>query len=359
MATAKKRVVVVGGGVAGAHTVKALESHADVTLIDPFNRKEYFDIPWAKLRCMVEPTFAERSIFLHKEYLKTAKLITSTVTSATNDAVVTASGERINYDYLVIASGTTYQGPPTKAEMLKQYEADQKKIKDSQTILIIGGGPTGVELAGEIVVDFPGKKVIIVHSGSRLNEFLEPKASKKTLDWLKQKKVEIYFDERIELESLSESSKVFTTTSGKTINADCHFVCIGKRVGSSWLKESAFEDCLDSQGRIKVDHNLRIEGKTNAFAAGDITNVKEVKQGFLAQKHALVIAENIKKLSKNPNHTKLATYKPGPPMAIVSLGRYIAVGQLPFGTFIGRLPGMIKSKDLFVGKTRKGLGIKS
>ncbi|GLJ23327.1 hypothetical protein SUGI_0441330 [Cryptomeria japonica] len=352
----KKRVVVVGGGIAGATAVKALENHADVTLIDP---KEYFEIPWAKLRCTVEPSFGERSVFLHNEYLKKAKLITSAVTNATEEAVVTASGQSVKFDYLVLATGTAYDGPRTKADRLGQFQADSKKIKDAKTILIIGGGPTGVELAGEIAVDFPEKKVIILHAGSRLLEFVGEKASRKTLAFLKKKKVEVHFNERIDLNSITETTTSFTTSSGKTIHADCHFVCIGKRLGSSWMKDSMFGNAVDGRGQIKVDSSLRVEGTSNVFAAGDVINVKELKQGMCAQKHAQVIAENIKKLSKNPKQSKLGTYKASPDMAIVTLGRNIAMGQFPFGTFCGRIPGMIKSKDLFVGPTRKGLGLKS
>ncbi|KAH9303070.1 hypothetical protein KI387_014653 [Taxus chinensis] len=355
-AVQKKRVVVVGGGIAGANTVKALENYADVTLIDP---KDYFEIPWAKLRSMVEPSFGERSVFLHSEYLKTAKLITSAVTKATDESVVTASGERVKYDYLVLATGTAYDGPASKSARIKHFQSDNKKIKDAKTVLIIGGGPTGVELAGEIAVDFPEKKVILLHSGPRLLEFVGEKASRKALAWMKSHKVEVHLNERIDLESLTETTTSFTTNGGKSIHADCHFVCIGKKLGSSWMKDSPFGGSVDERGQVKVDSNLRVEGTTNVFAAGDIINVKELKQGMCAQKHAQVVAENIKKLSKDPKQTKLSSYKASPDMALITLGRNTAVGQFPFGAFSGRLPGMIKSKDLFVGPTRKGLGLKS
>lgn len=355
-AVEKKSVVVVGGGIAGANVAKALLNFADVTLIDP---KEYFEIPWAKLRCMVEPSFGERSVFLHEEYFKSGKLVISAVTGVTEEAVITASGEQVKYDYLVLATGTAYDGPPTKAERLNQFKEDNKKIKDAKTVVIIGGGPTGVELAGEIAVDFPEKKVILIHGGARLIEFVGEKASRKALASLKSKRVEVHLNERVDLSTISETTTSFTTNSGKIIEADCHFVCIGKKVGSSWLKDTMFVESLDENGQIKVDSSLRVDGKTNVFAAGDIINVKELKQGFCAQKHAKVIADNIKKLSANPKPKKLSTYKASPAMAIVSLGRYHAVGQFPFGTFSGRLPGMLKSKDLFVGPTRKALGLNS
>lgn len=348
-----KRVVVVGGGVAGAHVVKALQLDAAVTLIDP---KDYFEIPWAMLRSMVEPSFAERSVFDHKDYMHSGRLVKSSAVNATDTHVVTALGEHIPYDYLVIGTGGKFNGSSTKQERLKQFEAEHEKIKNASRILIIGGGPTGVELAAEIKVDFPDKKVIIIHASHRLINFLGEKASQKAMDWLVSKKVEVHLNERIDLESLSESNDTYTTSSGMTISADCHFVCVGNRVASSWLQESVFKDSVDKDGHLKVDDCLRLRGKTNVFAVGDITDVKEIKQGFLAERHATVVAGNIKKLMLNSKQ-KLTTYKAASPMAMVSLGRNVAVAQLPFGTTIGCIPGRIKSRGLFVGKTRKGLGL--
>ena len=86
--------------------------------------------------------------------------------------------------------------------------------------------------------------------------------------------------------------------------------------------------------------------------------VQEIKQGYLATKQAAVVIENIKKQIKDPHMAKLAEYKPATtPFAIVSLGRNLGLMQMPLGTFVGRLPGMLKSKDLFVGPSRKALGL--
>ena len=85
--------------------------------------------------------------------------------------------------------------------------------------------------------------------------------------------------------------------------------------------------------------------------------IQEIKQGYLAQRHALVVAKNLKLLTTGGDEHKMAVYKPGWPLAIVSLGRNEAVAQIFFGTLIGCFPGRIKSKDLFVGKTRKQMGL--
>jgi NADH dehydrogenase FAD-containing subunit len=151
--------------------------------------------------------------------------------------------------------------------------ADNEKINSAHSILIVGGGPTGVELAGEIAVDFPGKKVTLVHNGSRLLEFIGPKAGKKSLNWLISKKVEVILEQRVDLNHLSDEGKTYQTSEGETIRADCHFLCTGIPLGSAWLKETVLENNLDKHGRLMVDGNLRVKGRKNIFAIGDITNI--------------------------------------------------------------------------------------
>ena len=147
-----------------------------------------------------------------------------------------------------------------------------EKIKSADSILIVGGGPTGVELSAEIATDFPGKKVTLVHRGSRLLEFVGPKASRKALDWLISKKVEVLLDQSVNLDGVSDG--VYQTSNGETIRADCHFLCTGKPLGSSWLKETVLKDSLDTNGRLVVDEHLRVRGYQNVFGIGDITDIK-------------------------------------------------------------------------------------
>ncbi|CAG7910709.1 unnamed protein product [Brassica rapa] len=75
-----RRVVVIGGRVAGSLAAKLLQFHADVILIDP---KEYFEITWASLRSMVEPSFAERTVINHKNYFKKGRVVTSPAVNIT------------------------------------------------------------------------------------------------------------------------------------------------------------------------------------------------------------------------------------------------------------------------------------
>ncbi|KAK2380049.1 apoptosis-inducing factor protein A [Trifolium repens] len=351
----EERVVILGGGVAGSLIAKSLQFHSHVTLVDP---KEYFEISWAGLRAMVEPSFAERTVINHRDYFTKGDLVTSSAVNVTETEVLTADGRQIAYDYLVIATGHADPVPKLRSERLHQYKEENEKIKSARSILIVGGGPTGVELAGEIAIDFPDKKITLVHKGPRLLEFIGAKAADKTLKWLKSKKVEVKLEQAVDLNSTTDGErKIYQTSVGETIEADCHFLCTGKPLASAWLKETVLKNDLDVEGRIKVDENLRVKGRSNIFAIGDITDISELKQGFLAQKQAGVVAKNMRLMMEGGKECWRETYKPHPAMAIVSLGRHDAVAQFPFLTISGRIPGFIKSRDLFVGKTRKQMGL--
>lgn len=148
---------------------------------------------------------------------------------------------------------------------------DHEKIKSACSILIIGGGQTGVELAAEIAVDYPDKKVTIVHRGSMLLEFIGESASNKVVHWLKSRKVEIILGQSVDVNTAKDG--VYKTSGGQTIDAECHFICIGKPIGSGWLKETVLKGSLDIHGRLMVDSNLKVKGRSNVFGIGDITDI--------------------------------------------------------------------------------------
>ncbi|KAK8543402.1 hypothetical protein V6N13_136086 [Hibiscus sabdariffa] len=62
-----------GGGIAGSLHAKTTQFDADLTLNDP-NRKEYLEFTWANLRNMVEPSFADRSLINHRDYLSNGSI---------------------------------------------------------------------------------------------------------------------------------------------------------------------------------------------------------------------------------------------------------------------------------------------
>ncbi|XP_042452684.1 ferroptosis suppressor protein 1-like [Zingiber officinale] len=353
-----RRVVVVGGGLAGALLAKRLQFDANVVLIDS---KEYYEIRRASSRCMVEPSFADRTLIPHTDYLANCRVTSSPAIDVTDTEVLTAEGRSFVYDYLVIATGHAVEHCATKTrkQRLEQFHQDNERIRSSSSVLIIGGGRTGVELAAEIAVDFPGKKVTLVHESSRLLQVLGPNASQKVLKWLKSKGVDVVLDQSIDVESIAEGDTSFTTSSGARITAACHFRCVGRPMGSSWLNKTVLNDKLDRFGRLAVDANLRVRGTKNIFAIGDITDAAG-RSGSLAHQHAAVAAKNLKLLLKGGREEKLAMYKPSySSPAVVSLGRRQAVVQLSFATIKGHIPGWLQSKDSYVAWNRRQMGLES
>ncbi|GJU72437.1 sperm protamine like protein [Tanacetum coccineum] len=120
------------------------------------------------------------------------------------------------------------------------------------------------------------------------------------------------------------------------VKESLHF---GKLMVSSWLKNTILRDSLDANGSMIVDENLRVKGRKNIFSIEDIKNIKEMKQGYFAKKQASVAAKNMKLLLMNEAKAIFA--------------------QLSLTTMIGLVPGLIKSKDLFIGKTKKKLDVDS
>ncbi|XP_068664143.1 uncharacterized protein [Aristolochia californica] len=315
-------------------------------------------MPWTWLRAMVEPSFAERGIIDHTDYFKNGRLVTATATSISENEVMTSEGRQISFDYLVIATGHLYSVPLKKIHRLVNFREDHQKITYAKSILVIGGGPTGVEFCAELVSAFPDKKITLVHSGSRLMESVGQKASTKAFDWLVARNVDLLLDQTVNLESVTEEG-TYETSAGETIVAECHFECTGRKLSSSWLQGSILQSCLNNEGRLTVDQHMRVKGFDNIFSIGDITDIAEIKQGLYAQKHAHVAAKNIKLLLKGDKKYKLATYKPGKTIAMVTLGRKDAMAYLPFLAVVGCVPGFLKAKDYFVGRTRKQLGLEA
>src|SRR3989344_8805815 len=103
-----KKLIVTGGGFAGAKISRRLENYFEVTLID---EKEYFEFTPGILRSINYPEHLKKIQINHKDYLKKSKFILGKVIKLTNDHVFTDNKKEIEYDYLAICSGSRYESP--------------------------------------------------------------------------------------------------------------------------------------------------------------------------------------------------------------------------------------------------------
>lgn len=331
-----KKVVIVGGGFSGAYCAKKLQKTFDVTLIDT---KDYYEFTPSILRTLTEINHLKKIQKKHTDYLPQANIIIDKVTTITPTLVKTKTKE-IFYDYLILASGSTYSIPIKEQGLIlatrgKHLKEAHEKLARANTILIIGGGLVGVELAAEIIEHYPNKKVTIAQSGNTLMKRMSQKACNYAEEYLRKKGVIILKNERVN----DKKNNTYTTTHGNIIIAELAFLCTGISPNTDYLKEE-MKELLDEKNNIKVSTTLQTENYHNIFASGDITNIKEEKTAQNAEHHAKIIIKNI--LRKEKGKT-LKEYIPKSSPMVISLGKKNGILIYKNIVLTGIIPGILKS----------------
>ncbi|KAA8497154.1 Apoptosis-inducing factor-like A [Porphyridium purpureum] len=342
-----KQVVVIGGGSGGAVLAHELTKAGfkNVTLVD---RKDYFEVTYASNRVLVDPALGERQRMHYAKLLK-CKFQHGEVAELEEKSVKLKDGSRVPFDFAIVATGASYKDlayakgwkTTTIVERKAEVSAEHERLHAAKEVLIIGGGPTGVELAGEIAFKFPDKSVTLAHGTDRLLPGLSPKASAVALKNLQALNVNVLLSKR-----LSKQDEAYK-------KADVVYTCVGY-LPNTELMQASFASKLDKDGRITVDDKLRIYGYEHLFAIGDCANVAEGKQGYSAMMQAKTCTKNMVAVARGK---PLKTYKTHPPGGIVSTGPKTGVAQTPLG--ITSVPFFInvKNKDLFIGMTYKSFGV--
>src|SRR5437588_5054001 len=146
------RVVVVGGGYAGIQVAKALDAELDVTLVEP---RDAFVHNVAALRALVDPTWLSRIFLPYDGLLAHGRVVRDRAALADRWRVALASGTELRADFVVLATGSTYPFPAKSdrddADAARErYRAAHAALAGAGRVLLLGAGPVGIELAGEI-----------------------------------------------------------------------------------------------------------------------------------------------------------------------------------------------------------------
>jgi len=369
--TGRKRIVIAGGGFAGLKLVSKLRgSEFQVILIDRNNYHQFQPLFYQVATAGLEPSaisFPFRKVFQNSR--NTFIRIGEILSVNTDQQIVSTSLGDIRYDYLVIALGadTNFFGMKSISEhaipmksvsealslrnrILQNFEdaltcRDPELLKGLMTIVVVGGGPTGVEVSGTLAemkkyilpkdypeLDFGKMEIHLIEAGSRLLAGMSPESSSKAENYLKKLGVKV-------------------TTNAQVSNYDGNVVDIhnGNSIRSKTLVWAAGitgiringipSDAMTRGNRIKVDRFNRVEGFGNIFALGDIACMVEpsypnghpqVAQPAIQQ--AKLLAKNILRL-RSGKPLKEFSYTDKGSMATV--GRNLAVVELPFIRFHG------------------------
>jgi NADH dehydrogenase FAD-containing subunit/hemoglobin-like flavoprotein len=304
----KPTVVIVGGGFGGTAAAKALDETGDfnVVIID---RKKYFLHNIGSMRALVEPDFEREVLVPYEGLLKNGFVIKGEVTEivppnekkAENEDSKTAASKSdshgvvkmfgrktpLAYDYLIIATGSSYAFPAKVAatsvtEAMDVYRTAQDRVKSMKTIAIAGGGAVGIELAGELKTEYPDKEIIVIHPHDKpLAARFHDETRELTAVELKKLGVTMIYNERVhvsgELKAQSGNSMQLmldvpsgkiTTESGKEIACDTLCFCTGPKINNkSFL--GTFSDNLDAAGRLTVNKKCQVDGYRSVFSVGD------------------------------------------------------------------------------------------
>jgi NADH dehydrogenase FAD-containing subunit len=365
-------VVIYGGGVGGAQLAKRLSGKAEVVLVDPL---DYFEVPMAAPRIMVQPDFAERAIMSFAEALPAVKHVRAKLVELRIDSglVETPDGKQslISGDVTVLATGSRFaselvRGIEGSGSSRKAfYGRFHDRLRNARSVLIVGGGPIGVEIAGEISETWPDKAIAILEAGPRLLSGTSEKAATYAAEVLTKRGVTIITGDRLEDhqhrpgETFAPGGKA-RTAAGRQISYDLLLWCVGGRPATSYLQEH-FGHTLNDKGQVRVTPDLRVVGQEELFAIGDITDLIENKMAWIASGHAGVAGGNILALLRG-NHAKLKPYKAktGNPMMAVTLGRRHGVSQLPSPIGVVRASWFnrkLKAEQMMVPMVRKTFGL--
>ena len=301
-----KKVVIVGGGFAGLNAAKTLgrSSDVEVTLIDRRNHHLFQPLLYQVATAGLSPADIAapiRSILSGYQNVRVIQGELSGV-SATDNQITTDFGT-VDYDYLMLACGASHSyfgkdewesvAPGLKTiedateirrRILTAYEiaeriTDPEERRKQLTFVIVGGGPTGVELAGAIGemsrftltkdfrrIDAKSTRVFLMEAGPRILAAFPSKLADRAARDLENLGVQIWASSRV-----TQMDEDGVTVGDERIAASTVIWAAGvkaERIGAGLEAET------DRQGRIVVNSDLTIEGSDNIFVAGDQANFK-------------------------------------------------------------------------------------
>ncbi|MFF3437359.1 NAD(P)/FAD-dependent oxidoreductase [Streptosporangium sp. NPDC002721] len=354
-------VVVVGGGYGGVRVAKALDDVADVVLVDP---KDAFVHNLAALRALVDPAWLPRIYFPYDTLLTRGRVVRDRAVSVDSKRVVLGSGEEIAADYIVLATGSSYPFPgksdAVETEVAhERYRVSHQALAAADGVLLLGAGPVGLELAGEIRAVWPDKRVTVADIGDDiLPGPFKPELRAELRRQLDELGIEVLLGSPLREAPPTEPGTAapftVTTEAGTEVTADIWYRCHGVTPLTGYLADD-LAPALTERRLVEVTPELRVTGQDSVFALGDITTLGPPMAAH-AGMQADVVAANIRALITGEG--EVGEYEPMPPVILVPLGPDRGAGQLPGQDGVLDSAGVtqIKGGNLLIEKQEEFFG---
>lgn len=202
-----KNVVVLGASFTGVHLAKRLsETLPTGYRVVMIEKNSHFNYSFNFPRYSVVPGHERQAFIPYDGIARDApngifRHVRDTATLITEDQVNLASGDKVDYAYLTIATGS-WQALPAKVtatdsgEACAELRTVQENIKSARKIAVVGGGAVGIELAADIKSFYPEKHVTLVHSRGQLLNNFGPRLHEFVLNVFRRLEIETILGER-------------------------------------------------------------------------------------------------------------------------------------------------------------------
>ncbi|OIP02497.1 MAG: FAD-dependent oxidoreductase [Bacteroidetes bacterium CG2_30_33_31] len=373
---AKLKVIVVGGGFAGIQFAQNLDEKLfDIILIDKINHHQFQPLFYQVATSQIEPSsisFPLRHIFRHSKniLIRLAEVLSVDILK---NKISTTVGD-FDYDYLVLALGcktnffgndeikknvfslkTTYNAITLRNHILETFEniiaANEADKESLMNIVIVGGGPTGVELAGAFTeikknilpkdyprIDFAKLNIILVEGSKNTLNNMSDAAKITSRKYLQEMGVEILTETMVK----NYDGEILQFVGGGFIKTKTVIWAAGVVANNIQGIPSEF---YTAGNRLKVDRINKVIGCHNIYSIGDMALMETPKYpkghpqlANVANNQARNLAHNLKRQIQGKN---LVEYEYKDLGSMATLGRNKAIVDLPYFRFKGFFAWML------------------
>jgi NADH dehydrogenase len=350
------QVVIVGGGFGGLEVAKGLGgAPARVTLVDRRNHHLFQPLLYQVATAVLSPADIAQPIRAVLRDKSNVEVLLGEVSSVDVDAkqVVLSDGTRLPYDYLVLAAGASHayfghdewepyapglksleEATDIRRRLLVSFEeaereTDPERRKALMTFVVVGGGPTGVEMAGAIAeiaryslakdfrhIDTRDARVILLEAVDRLLLAFPTQLSRYALWDLQRLGVDVRFNTPV-----TNIGPGVVTAGGTEIKAETVIWAAGVKsspIGATLGVET------DRAGRVIVEPDLSIPGHPEVFVIGDMSSLMSPSGrpypgvAQVAKQEGAWAAKNIRRLMAG---------KKTEPFQYIDLGNMATIGR--------------------------------
>ncbi len=353
----KKHIVIIGAGFAGLKLARTLNNHPNycITLIDKNNYHQFqplfYQVAMANLDAS-NISFPLRNIF-QKSKNVTIRVTEVNMIDAPNQLVLTTNGN-FTYDYLVIATGavtnyfgnaaieqysfpmkTTWEALQIRNTLLTHFEtaitANSLKVKQILSIVIVGGGPTGVELSGALAemktdtlpfeypeLNFAEMQIYLLEGSTKLLGAMTAASSSKAKDYLEDLGVTVMLNTMVK----EYNGRQLLLQDGNILEST--FVIWAAGVKGN-VPQGISHEFVSKSSQIATDAFHKLIGSNNVYALGDVALMtsEQFPRGY-PQLASVAIDQSVNLAN---NFLRLTQNKPLVPYHYTNKGSMATVGR--------------------------------